>query len=801
MTSGPEVSSCNHDPAWLIWLGGAERTCTCPACGATGPMAEQVSVRSPFQARPTDQEGKRPQAAEAGGDEASRRIVYVKCHECGSLVSPNFESPEYRDDDIGGAPLKFAKEQGAGIAVMLRPLYWIDRAGVEKFLDVGGGYGFALDAARTLFGWTVLGADPSAFARVGARELDLEIDDVYVSEAEPARGAPFDLVLATEVIEHVSDPIGFARALASCAGPSGRVLLTTPDAERITPGADTSVAMMGLAPGFHVMVFSRDGLEAVLRSAGFTHIQIARQDNSLIAAAGKTEFDFDPHAEVPRDDYAAYLRTRADALADHSDLRCGFLGRLARADTDAERWDAVHADLKALGALLDARYGIDLSAPERWSAPDTLEFHSFSKQAPFNLGVAFFVLGLERLNAQGDRRGARAAFEASGRACDAIRSALQSIGADDLEQGVIAERAAILALRCQAWEEPEAAAAQFMSHWDDETGPEEDRVETLMNLVIAGKAQSGPALDRAITCAEAWLRPVAMGERRAASSSEREALDAIAHHHEARGAPRAARTWRLAALMEAGEPARIAALRKDLAALDQVIESASARADREAVVAGAASDRHAAAACEAERMIARGPGQPDLNASERIALALHCLAFRDDARTALAFLEVAGDGPEAETIETLRAEARNRIRTPEADQAYLSELAANGRWTQMEEHLAKHSHDDPGETPPDLAFALAMFHLNGRGDPQRALDFFLRASDSGSDDISAAARAHAPECLARLERPAEAEAAARSLLTELENDGQSALSQYRAMLSTHLPGDAAKAPGTADRPS
>ena len=773
-------------------------------------MPERVSVRNPFRSGRSVAKGlqgaffslaQRFTGGSLPGGEAER-IVYVQCPECGCLVSPNFDTPDYRDEDVGGAALKFAKEQGAGIAVMLRPLYWIDRQRVASFLDVGGGYGFALDAARTLFGWKVLGADPSTFARIGARELGLEVDDVYVSEALPARGAPFDLVLASEVIEHVDDPVGFARALRACAGGSGRVLLTTPDAEKIHPGVDPSVALMGLAPGSHVMVFSRDGLERVLRRAGFGFVEIVSRDNSLIAAAGETQFPFDPSADTPRDDYAAYLRHRAGELPEQSDLRCGFLGRLARADADAERWEEAQGDLEALGELLRARYAIDLFAPGHWSAPAEPRFREFARAAPFNLGVVFFVLGIARLNRKGDRKGARVAFEASRRACQAVRAALQSVGADDLEQGIIAERARILALRCRVWEDPPGVAGEVAEEWDKQTGPEEDRVETLMNLVIAGAARSGPALERAVSRAEEWLRPVVAGERRAATDSEREALDVIARRKEAGGALRDARAWRLAALLEAGDPARMLALRADLEALDRRIELEAARADRETVVDAAASDRHAFAAAAAGRMIVRGPDQPGLNASERIALALHCLSFRNEARTALSFLEAVGDAEAGETVHTLRAEALRRSEITGAGQAYLTGLAASGRWAEMGRYLSDHPHPAPGDAPADLAFALAMFYLNDRGDAQSALDFFQRAGDAGAGELRAAARAHIPECLVRLGRRDEAGDAAEKLLTLMESEGEGALSRYRDKLSTYLTGNAAAAPAiTADKAS
>ena len=778
--------------SWLIWLDGAARSAVCPACGAAGPMPELVSVRNPFTAERSSAGASRnlfhamrtwlqsPQSRR--GD----RIIYVRCNECGSLPSIGFTTPDYRDDDIEGAALKFAKEQGAGVSVMLRPLYWIDRTGVSTFLDVGGGYGFALDAARTLFGWTVRGADPSSFARIGARELGLEIDDVVITEAGPAKNAPYDLVLASEVIEHVDDPVAFARALRASAGPRGRVLITTPDAERITPESDPSVALMGLAPGSHVLVLSRKGLERVLQAAGFGFVRVIQRNNSLIAAAGAAPFAFDPSSETPPEDYAAYLRGRAAELPEMSDLRCGLLGRLARAEADAERWDDLDRTLASLAALFRTRYAIDLDQPQTWSVPSDGSFHTLVRLAPANLGVVFYVVGLMWLNRFGRRKAAREAFEASQRACEALRAALRSVGADDLEQGEIAARARILALRCRVWEEPEGAAEAVLADWRGQTGPEMDRVETLMNLVIAGANETGPLASAAIEEAELWLRPVLSGQRRTSGPSEREALDALARRYEARGLHRLARPWRLAAALEADDPERMASLRVSLATLDGTIETDAARTDRESVVRAAATDRHADAAAAAARMIARGPNQPAMTRSERVALALHCLVHRNDPEAALHFLHSAGSADAGDDVTALFAEARQRCSPPDRIAASLMHWASAGRWAEMERHLDLFPHSPPADLNPDVAFALAMYHLNASGDAEMALACFERASSSQDRALSVSARVHAAECLMRLRRPADAALIAADLLENSGNSGDTGLADYRLRLKSYL---------------
>lgn len=112
-----------------------------------------------------------------------------------------------------------------------RPYYHLPR-GTGKLLDVGCASGTYLARMRDL-GWQVMGLDKSDLAAERARAtygLDVEVGELNACTQLP--GAPFDLITAWQVLEHVENP---RRALANLrellAPNTGRLLLTVPNLE------------------------------------------------------------------------------------------------------------------------------------------------------------------------------------------------------------------------------------------------------------------------------------------------------------------------------------------------------------------------------------------------------------------------------------------------------------------------------------------------------------------------------------------------------------------------------------------
>jgi 2-polyprenyl-6-hydroxyphenyl methylase/3-demethylubiquinone-9 3-methyltransferase len=100
-----------------------------------------------------------------------------------------------------------------------------------RILDIGCGGGLLAEPMARL-GAEVTGIDVTAPAIIAARthaeSMQLAIDyQVITAEDLAASGAKFDVIYASEVIEHVADRPLFIKAIAAMLAPNGVVVITT----------------------------------------------------------------------------------------------------------------------------------------------------------------------------------------------------------------------------------------------------------------------------------------------------------------------------------------------------------------------------------------------------------------------------------------------------------------------------------------------------------------------------------------------------------------------------------------------
>lgn len=116
----------------------------------------------------------------------------------------------------------------------------------ECLLDCGCGSGaFTTGAAIRGYRATGLTHDEAAASQARSRadslrpgRTDFQVQDLRrLAERQDLHGA-FDMVICTEVIEHITDDRRFMGDLAACLAPGGRLLLTTPYYHYIALSAD-----------------------------------------------------------------------------------------------------------------------------------------------------------------------------------------------------------------------------------------------------------------------------------------------------------------------------------------------------------------------------------------------------------------------------------------------------------------------------------------------------------------------------------------------------------------------------------
>jgi 2-polyprenyl-3-methyl-5-hydroxy-6-metoxy-1,4-benzoquinol methylase len=187
-------------------------------------------------------------------------------------------------EPIPGVGLRFpnADPMSSG-PYLLRPVMKLagDLPPSARVLDVGCGNGYWAGLFQRR-GCAVVGIDPSptgiAIARATYPAGRFEQAGIASDTLTVLEESPFDLVVSTEVIEHLYDPPSFAAGCFAALRPGGRIVVSTPFHGRLK---DLALAVTGkldghhdaLRVGGHIKFFSRATLERLLLEAGFCNVR------------------------------------------------------------------------------------------------------------------------------------------------------------------------------------------------------------------------------------------------------------------------------------------------------------------------------------------------------------------------------------------------------------------------------------------------------------------------------------------------------------------------------------------------
>lgn len=133
-----------------------------------------------------------------------------------------------------------------------------------RAVDVGCGTGGNTAVLRDL-GWTVTGVDPSPVAAPLAARRGFPVVRADARRL-PLRDGAVDLVLSTDVWEHVDDDAAVAAETARVLRPGGRALVAVPCSMKLWSGHDVALG--------HVRRYERDQLERLLEGAGLAVVDV-----------------------------------------------------------------------------------------------------------------------------------------------------------------------------------------------------------------------------------------------------------------------------------------------------------------------------------------------------------------------------------------------------------------------------------------------------------------------------------------------------------------------------------------------
>lgn len=220
------------------------------------------------------------------------------------------------DDDLkspkGPALLDIWKEQFRALGVETFRRDVLARKGHATFLDVGCGFGRNLMVFHEL-GFDVTGVEINAREAEAARALGgFRVLSTSAQELERT-GARFDCVLASHVLEHVTDPIAFLQTLDRLAAPGGLVVLETPLAD------DDGQPDERFRDIYHTLFFDHFTLQLLTVQSGY---RVTAWQNILFGSDAETKRSLFIQLAITRGDRVllpppamlAHLRSAYDAL-------------------------------------------------------------------------------------------------------------------------------------------------------------------------------------------------------------------------------------------------------------------------------------------------------------------------------------------------------------------------------------------------------------------------------------------------------------------------------------------------------
>ncbi len=143
-----------------------------------------------------------------------------------------------------------------------------------RLLDVGCGAGTFLRAAARA-GWEAVGVEVSATAAEHNRAAGFEVFNGFLEEARYPEGH-FDVVVASEVLEHVPDPGEMLREILRVLRPGGLLWATTPNGRGLSARA-LGLGWSAVCPPEHLHLFSRRAARALLEGVGFRPVRVVTE--------------------------------------------------------------------------------------------------------------------------------------------------------------------------------------------------------------------------------------------------------------------------------------------------------------------------------------------------------------------------------------------------------------------------------------------------------------------------------------------------------------------------------------------
>jgi 2-polyprenyl-3-methyl-5-hydroxy-6-metoxy-1,4-benzoquinol methylase len=190
----------------------------------------------------------------------------------GDVVRYRLGKMGFASGELGSVGEEYGfKQEDSSHAVILK---WMEHRKPGKVLDLGCSGGLLSERVRAL-GNYIVGVDLIEIP--GVRDRVDEFHTANLDEGLPEAafaGAPYDVVLCADILEHVRDPEAVMRAFRPLLAPGGVMIASVPNFGHFYARTRTALGLFdydqrGVLDNGHVRFFTRRSLTRHFRGAGF----------------------------------------------------------------------------------------------------------------------------------------------------------------------------------------------------------------------------------------------------------------------------------------------------------------------------------------------------------------------------------------------------------------------------------------------------------------------------------------------------------------------------------------------------
>jgi 2-polyprenyl-3-methyl-5-hydroxy-6-metoxy-1,4-benzoquinol methylase len=277
-------------------------------------------------------------------------------------------------------------------------------------LDVGCGFGFAVDIARRQVGWRAIGVDPASIARSGAHTLAIDVRAIEIGRDDALGDSRFEAVLCAEVLAHSPDPAALLREMGQHLAPDGSILIATVTPNALYESDNVGIIQGVLGPRQHTFIPTGVGLARLVERLGLHVLHLEDTGISLRATVGmhKTRINLATTEDAARVAERYYSSILSEGVADPS-VWIGVASRAFHHAVSYGDWKRAIVLARQMNRWLQAA---EIAAVECSVKTNVVELF---EDAPVCSSVLLFDAAMLALNSDADAGNAQRLFDLAAR--------------------------------------------------------------------------------------------------------------------------------------------------------------------------------------------------------------------------------------------------------------------------------------------------------------------------------------------------------------------------------------------------